>query len=68
MTTTKNTRNNNDTRESEEKQDQKKSHAQIQQLLPKGLLPLDDEQINRLLALVAVENHKILRLSLLESF
>ncbi|GHO89305.1 hypothetical protein [Dictyobacter formicarum] len=67
MSTTTNIRNNNNTRVSEEKQDQKKSHAQIQQLLPQGLLPLDDEQINKLLALVAVENHKILRLSLLEN-
>lgn len=68
MLTTKNARRNNEARAHEEKQNHNQNQTQVQPLLPQGLLPLDDEQISNLLALVAVENHKILRLSLLESF
>ncbi|WP_151758168.1 hypothetical protein [Dictyobacter vulcani] len=32
------------------------------------LLPIDDEKVKALLTLLMLENHKILRLSLLESF
>ncbi|WP_126600830.1 hypothetical protein [Dictyobacter aurantiacus] len=67
MLTTKNTTTNDSLRATEKERSQQLDHAQAQQLLPQGLLPLEDEQISRLLALVAVENHKILRLSLLES-
>ncbi|GLV55312.1 hypothetical protein KDH_21590 [Dictyobacter sp. S3.2.2.5] len=67
MLTTKNTLKNDSLRASEEKRNLQQDRAQAQQLLPQGLLPLEDEQISRLLALVAVENYKILRLSLLES-
>ncbi|GCE31462.1 hypothetical protein KDA_69460 [Dictyobacter alpinus] len=33
-----------------------------------NLLPIDDEKATALLSMLMVENHKILRLSLLESF
>jgi len=68
MLTTENARCNHEARTHEGKRDHSQKQTQSQQLLPQGLLPLDDEQISNLLALVAVENHKVLRLSLLESF
>ncbi|GCE24068.1 hypothetical protein [Dictyobacter kobayashii] len=67
MLTTKSTHNNSHSYELEKKQDKQQQIILNKQLL-RDLLPLDDEKATQILTLVAAENHKILRLSLLESF